>query len=171
MLFLTNKNWTVNIKEIYPKRDVLLKLKKIKQLGLLSWNLHTRPLSLLMENVTQSLAHFSQLEHKSGGAQPRRFYENSLRGINSACREGLCRSYLPDQSHLSATPLSPGKDRERPLLEVSWRTLQSRYRTAFYHFMESGDMFKNGCVLPRMSKIILIILSEAHFESSACLQK
>lgn len=144
---------------------------------LLSWNLHTRPLALLMENVAQSLAqdpHFSQLENQSSEAQSRRLYKNNSRGVNSASREGICISYLPDQNHRSTIyqpqPWSMTKREAttRQLLEAS---AESRYRAAFYHFMQSADMFTNDCVFPRMSKIFLIILSEAHFESSACLQK
>lgn len=101
---------------------------------LLSWNLHTRPLALLMENVAQSLAqdpHFSQLENKSSEAQSRRLYKNNSRGVNSASREGICISYLPDQNHRSTIyqpqPWSMTKREAttRQLLEASAEQVQS----------------------------------------------
>lgn len=110
---------------------MLLQSKESTIRTLLSWNLHTRPLALLMENVPQSLAqdpHFSQLENKSSEAQPRRLYKNNLRGVNSASREG---SYLPDQNHKSIIfqpqPCSMAKREAitRGLLEASAEHVQS----------------------------------------------
>lgn len=132
-----------------------------------------------MENVTQSLAQdpqFSQLENKSSGAQPRRLYETTLRGVNSASvgkesAKVTSQTTTTNQPSTSHSPVPWQWERERSLLEVSWRPLQSRYRAAFYHFMQSADIFKTGFVLSRMSKILLIILSETHFEYSVCLQK
>lgn len=74
----------------------------------------------------------------------------------------------PQINHLRAAALFHGKEREATTRGLCRRGV----RLLFYHFMQSTDMFKNGCVLPRMSEVLsLVIFSEAHFESSVCLQK